>query len=150
MTSKDLDMVLEIEKMCFPTPWSRNAFRIEIEENRCAHYFVAVCENQVVGYGGMWLIVDEAHITNVAVHPDYRRRGIGEAILKSLMKRAAALGALRMTLEVRVSNKTAQNLYRKLGFYNAGIRKQYYANNNEDALIMWNDRIRDIVKGLAE
>ena len=150
MTSKDLDMVLEIEKICFPTPWSRNAFRIEIEENRCAHYLTAICGNQVVGYGGMWLIVDEAHITNIAVHPDYRGRGIGEAILKSLMKRAVDLGAVRMTLEVRVSNKVAQNLYRKLGFYDAGIRKQYYANNNEDALIMWNDQIRDIAMGLAE
>lgn len=150
MTASDLDKVSEIEKICFPTPWSKEAFRIEIEENRCARYFVAVYQGEIVGYGGMWLIIDEAHITNVAVHPNYRGLGVGEAIMRSLIQEAVGLGAIRMTLEVRISNKIAQNLYRKLGFYDAGIRKQYYSNNNEDALIMWNDQIRDIAKGLAK
>jgi len=144
MTASDIDRVSEIEKICFSTPWSREAFRMEVEENKCARYVVAVCDDQVVGYGGMWLIIDEAHITNVAVHPDYRGRGIGEAIMRSLVDKATSLGAVRMTLEVRVSNEIAQNLYKKLGFYSAGIRKQYYADNNEDALIMWNEQIKTI------
>lgn len=150
MTAADIDEVLEIERLCFPTPWSREAFRIEIEQNRCAHYFVAVCQDKIVGYGGMWVIIDEAHITNVAVHPSYRGRGIGEAIMRSLIEAAISLGAARMTLEVRVSNKIAQNLYEKLGFRAVGIRKRYYSNNNEDALIMWNEHIRDFARDLAK
>ncbi len=150
MTAADIDEVLEIERLCFPTPWSREAFRIEIEQNRCAHYFVAVCQDKIVGYGGMWVIIDEAHITNVAVHPSYRGRGIGEAIMRSLIEAAISLGAVRMTLEVRVSNKIAQNLYEKLGFRAVGIRKRYYSNNNEDALIMWNEHIRDFARDLAK
>lgn len=150
MTAADIDEVLEIERLCFPTPWSREAFRIEIEQNRCAHYFVAVCQDKIVGYGGMWVIIDEAHITNVAVHPSYRGRGIGEAIMRSLIEAAISLGAVRMTLEVRVSNKIAQNLYEKLGFRAVGIRKRYYSNNDEDALIMWNEHIRDFARDLAK
>lgn len=150
MTAADIDRVLEIEKLCFPTPWSREAFRIEIEENRCARYFVAVYQEEIVGYGGMWVIIDEAHITNIAVHPRFRGQGIGEAIMRSLIEEAVSLGAVRMTLEVRISNKIAQKLYEKLGFQGVGIRKHYYSNNNEDALIMWNDNISDIDKDFAK
>ena len=149
MTAMDLDKVSEIEKLCFSTPWSRESFRIEIEDNRCARYFVAVYQDEIVGYGGMWLIVDEAHITNVAVHPSYRGVGIGESIMRTLIEVAVSLGAIRMTLEVRVSNMIAQNLYKKLGFRGVGIRKQYYADNNEDALIMWNEHIKDVALGLG-
>lgn len=150
MTAADIDRVLEIEKLCFPTPWSMEAFRIEIEENRCARYFVAVYQEEIVGYGGMWVIIDEAHITNIAVHPRFRGQGIGEAIMRSLIEEAVSLGAVRMTLEVRISNKIAQKLYEKLGFQGVGIRKHYYSNNNEDALIMWNDNISDIDKDFAK
>jgi len=145
MGKDDIDQVWSIEKMCFSTPWSREAFRMEVEENRCARYFVARKDDRVVGYGGMWLVIDEAHITNVAVHPEYRGRKIGEAIMKTLMREAFSRHIQRMTLEVRRSNLVAQNLYRKLGFEICGVRRKYYSDNNEDALIMWNRNIGNFI-----
>ncbi|NLI60594.1 MAG: ribosomal protein S18-alanine N-acetyltransferase [Clostridiales bacterium] len=142
MKTEDIDDVLEIEKLCFSTPWSFQSFKAEIEGNYCARYVVAEQGGRVKGYGGMWIILDEAHITNVAVHPDYRGIGIGEAIMKALIKTAVNLKVDGMTLEVRVSNKIAQNLYEKLGFTGVGIRKGYYTDNGEDALIMWKERLR--------
>ncbi|MDN5276824.1 MAG: [ribosomal protein S18]-alanine N-acetyltransferase [Clostridiales bacterium] len=138
ITSADIDAVWDIEKMCFSVPWSRQSFVLEVEKNRCARYVVAEHSGAVVGYGGMWLIVDEAHITNIAVHPLFRRKGIGEAILKALVTEAHRMGIDRMTLEVRASNIAAQSLYKKLGFVEVGVRKGYYSDNNEDAIIMWN------------
>ncbi len=95
----------------------------------------------IIGFAGLWLMVDEAHITTIAMHPDHRRRGLGEFLLVSLIDIAYAIGAKWVTLEVRVSNYTAQNLYRKYGFREAGIRHRYYSDNQEDALIMWTDEI---------
>lgn len=141
MTAQDVEEVWEIEKRCFPLPWSRESFILEIEKNQCARYFVAKQDGKVVGYGGMWLVLDEAHITNVAIHPEFRRRGIGEAIMRALMKKAASMNIEGMTLEVRASNYVAQSLYKKLGFQEGGIRKGYYSDNHEDALIMWNFNI---------
>jgi ribosomal-protein-alanine N-acetyltransferase len=138
---EDIDVVWTIEKLCFSIPWSRQSFVLEIEKNKCARYFVAEDSGVVVGYGGVWLVVDEAHITNIAVHPLFRRRGIGRAILRALMTEAHRIGIEKMTLEVRISNKAAQGLYRKLGFIEMGVRKGYYSDNNEDALIMWNCNI---------
>ncbi|MBE3102366.1 MAG: ribosomal protein S18-alanine N-acetyltransferase [Firmicutes bacterium] len=138
MTSKDITGVWDIEKLCFSIPWSIEAFRLEVEQNQCARYFVAYIDDQVVAYGGMWLILDEAHITNIAVHPDYRRQSLGRLIMQTLMREAARVNIERMTLEVRVSNSPAIHLYTLLGFEEGGIRKGYYANNREDALIMWN------------
>lgn len=138
ITPADIDAVWDIEKMCFSVPWSRQSFVLEVEKNRCARYVVAEHSGTVVGYGGMWLIVDEAHITNIAVHPFFRRKGIGEAILKALMTEAHRMGIDRMTLEVRASNIAAQSLYKKLGFVEVGVRKGYYSDNNDDAIIMWN------------
>ncbi|NLJ40411.1 MAG: ribosomal protein S18-alanine N-acetyltransferase [Clostridiales bacterium] len=140
MNSGDLDEVLDIERLCFPTPWSYEAFKSEIGGNHCARYVVAEYEGHIRGYGGMWIILDEAHITNVAVHPDYRGKGIGEALMRALIRTASYLRIEGMTLEVRVSNKIAQNLYEKLGFSGVGVRKGYYSDNDEDALIMWKDR----------
>lgn len=141
MKSQDIDDVLHIERTCFPTPWSYDAFKAEVEENHCARYVVAEIGGRVRGYGGMWIILDEAHITNVAVHPNYRGVGIGEAIMKALIRTAARLKVEGMTLEVRVSNKVAQNLYEKLGFFGVGVRKGYYTDDGEDALIMWKDKL---------
>jgi len=138
ITPADIDAVWNIEKMCFSVPWSRQSFVLEVEKNKCARYVVAEHLGIVIGYGGMWLIVDEAHITNIAVHPLFRRKGVGEAILKALMMEARRMGIDRMTLEVRASNIAAQNLYKKLGFVEVGVRKGYYSDNNEDAIIMWN------------
>lgn len=139
----DIDGVMVVERLSFPTTWSRQAFLHEITANRHARYFIARVGRQVVGYGGMWLILDEAHVTNVAVHPDWRGRHIGEALMRALIRCARSYGITRMTLEVRVSNQVAQNLYTKLGFRPAGIRKGYYTDTREDALIMWLDPIPD-------
>ncbi|HLG74934.1 MAG TPA: ribosomal protein S18-alanine N-acetyltransferase [Ktedonobacteraceae bacterium] len=97
--------------------------------------------NSIIGFAGLWLMVDEAHVTTIAMHPDYRRLGLGEYLLASLIDISYAIGAKWVTLEVRVSNYTAQNLYRKYGFREAGLRHRYYSDNQEDALIMWTDEI---------
>jgi [ribosomal protein S18]-alanine N-acetyltransferase len=96
----------------------------------------------VVGYGGLWLMVDEAHVTSVAVHPQFRGQGLGELLMLSLMEVALRLNARFVTLEVRVSNAVARKLYEKLGFRQAGIRPRYYTDNNEDAVVMWSDEVR--------
>lgn len=95
----------------------------------------------IVGFAGLWLMVDEAHITTIATHPDYRRRGLGELLLTSLIDIAYDIGARQVTLEVRVTNGIAQNLYRKYGFREEGVRRRYYSDNQEDALIMWTEDI---------
>jgi len=141
MTRKDASDVWEIEKLSFSFPWSLDSFILEIEQNQCARYYTAKIGGKAVGYGGMWLILDEAHITNIAVHPDYRRQGIGRLLMQTLIREAAALGIERMTLEVRVSNHEAIRLYKRMGFEEGGIRKKYYPDNQEDALIMWNFHI---------
>ncbi|MCL6517492.1 ribosomal protein S18-alanine N-acetyltransferase [Alicyclobacillus sp.] len=139
MQVRDLDEVLRIEKRCFTAPWSRHAFLTELVENQFAHYTVAEYRGRLAGYAGVWLILDEGHVTNIAVDPDFRGRHLGERLLRHLMAQCAARGITRMTLEVRVSNTVAQNLYRKLGFVGVGVRKGYYTDNQEDALIMWVD-----------
>lgn len=138
MKLDDLDQVLEIEEASFSSPWSRTAFEMEIGgENRYAYYLVARDGDTVAGYLGAWFIVNEAHITNVATRPTYRRRGIGEMLMSHFFMKAAQRNIDAVTLEVRVSNYGAQSLYRKLGFKEMGIRPRYYQDNQEDALIMW-------------
>ncbi|WP_407638481.1 ribosomal protein S18-alanine N-acetyltransferase [Bacillus alveayuensis] len=137
MTLADIDDVLKIEHASFTLPWSRESFYNELAHNNYSHYIVMEWNGQVIGYCGMWLVMDEAHITNVAVLPEFRGRKLGEALMRKAMETAKELGAKTMTLEVRVSNHVAQSLYRKLGFLNGGIRKQYYTDNQEDALVMW-------------
>jgi ribosomal-protein-alanine N-acetyltransferase len=139
MTLNDLDPVLEIEAVSYRTPWSRRAFTSELTENSYAHYLVARHDGRIIGYIGMWVILEESHITNIAVDPQYRRHGVGRRLLEDMFDRAAELGATRVTLEVRVSNTGAQSLYRQLGFADRGLRKGYYADTNEDAIIMWKD-----------
>jgi len=139
MTKWDLEEVMDIEHRCFSIPWSKEAFLLEVEQNRFARYMVAELEGKVVGYGGMWMILDEAHITNIAIHPDYRGRGYGNKIVGALVESANKEGISRMTLEVRRSNKAALNLYKKYGFAPQGIRPRYYQDNNEDAIIMWRE-----------
>ena len=129
--------VLEIEQISFPTPWSHQAFTYEITQNNFAHYVVALQAEKVIGYAGMWLVLDEAHITNVAVHPNCRGQKLGLALMLETMRQAVLRGAVRMTLEVRPSNTVARELYKKLGFKEKGLRKRYYTDTNEDAIIMW-------------
>ena len=137
MNLMDLDDIIEVERLSFTLPWSREAFYRELTDNPYAYYIVADIDGKAIGYGGVWIVVDEAHITNIAVRPEYRGKKIGETLLKQLQNLAREKGAKTMTLEVRVSNHVAQNLYRKLGFKNGGIRKGYYTDNFEDALVMW-------------
>lgn len=136
MLPDHIDQVIEIETLSFPIPWTRRAFFFELTENDFAFYIVAVINGRVVGYAGMWLVLDEAHITNVAMHPDYRGNGNGRALLTELLTRAAVLGAVRISLEVRVSNRAARDLYRSVGFIDMGTRRKYYSDNDEDAIIM--------------
>lgn len=137
MTEEDIDQILEIEQASFATPWSRDAFYNELYQNQFAVYLVLEEKSRVVGYCGVWIVVDEAHITNVAMLPEFRGKGMGEAIMRKLMLVAKGKGARTMTLEVRVSNDVARSLYRKLGFQEGGIRKNYYTDNQEDGLVMW-------------
>lgn len=137
----DVDGVYAVEVETFSTPWSKAAFETELTGNDLAYYFVAEEEGKTIGYAGMWIIVDEAHITNVAISAAFRGRGIGEVLMKSLMSQARERGAQSMTLEVRVTNEAAQRLYAKLGFVRKGLRRQYYSDNKEDALIMWLDQL---------
>ncbi|MGL6105565.1 ribosomal protein S18-alanine N-acetyltransferase [Romboutsia sp.] len=138
MTSKDIDGVFEVEKSCFEDYWSKDSFMKELK-NDVARYLVAKIDGKVVGYVGIWLVMDEGHITNVAVHKDYRGQKIGDKLIKELIEVCKSSNIVAMTLEVRASNVAAQNLYKKYGFKLAGIRKEYYSNNKEDAMIMWND-----------
>ena len=143
MRLDDIDAVQEVERASFPVPWPANAFRHELTQNKNAHYIVAKEGEHIVGYAGLWLSLDEAHITTFAVLPEHRRRKIGERMLLALFERAERLGAEWLTLEVRASNMAAQRLYEKYGFRPAGVRRRYYSDNNEDAIIMWTDRLRD-------
>lgn len=137
MRIKDLGEVLEIERLSFPIPWSKRTFLYELLENEQAVYLVAWEAKKIRGYIGMWMVIDEGHITNLAVHPAYRRRGIGRVLLETLIMESAKRGIHRLTLEVRRSNLGAQALYGRMGFKNAGIRPRYYQDNREDAMIMW-------------
>ncbi|MFC7393529.1 ribosomal protein S18-alanine N-acetyltransferase [Scopulibacillus cellulosilyticus] len=137
MTLEDVDQVLQVEECCFTNPWKKEAFENELLNNRFATYLIAEDEDQIIGYCGVWVIIDEAHITNIAVMPDYRGNKIGETLLKKAMLYASMRKAKKMSLEVRVSNQVAKKLYRKLGFQDGGIRKSYYTDNHEDALVMW-------------
>lgn len=140
MTPADLDGVMEVEQLSFRTPWSRESFAAELMQLYTV-YLVAREGDRVVAFGGMHVVWEDAHVTNVAVHPEYRGRGLGERMMHELIARAVFRGANRMTLEVRASNTTAQNLYRKLGFITlpGSVRKGYYTDTGEDAIVMWKD-----------
>lgn len=137
----DLPAIQAIEQASFTTPWPPHAYRSEIETNRLATYVVARIDGRVVAYAGMWLMVDEAHVTTFAVHPGWRRRRIGERLLLALLDLAVDRHAREATLEVRLSNLAARRLYEKYGFQPVGLRPRYYSDDNEDALIMTTDRL---------
>lgn len=137
MTVKDIPSVVDIEAESFATPWTAEIFEHEMTGNNYAHYIVATCEEEVIGHCGMWIVLDECHITNIAVLKKYRGNGIGEQLLRESIALCKEMAVLTMTLEVRVSNEVAQNMYRKLGFQDGGIRKNYYTDDREDALVMW-------------
>jgi ribosomal-protein-alanine N-acetyltransferase len=154
MTVADIPQVLEIDRLSFPLPWSEASYRHELTANPAAHFLVlvdpdrqhqpgavarlfgAAATRELIGFGGFWFIVDEAHISTIAIRPEYRRRRLGEQLLVALLARALNLGAVMATLEVRVSNAAAQQLYRKYGFGEVGRRRHYYRDNGEDALLL--------------
>ena len=141
MTVDDLPGVEEIERESFTTPWPPHAYRSELETNKLAHYIVARCGDQLVGFAGIWLMVDEAHVTTFAVRQAWRRQGVGERLLIALLDLAEARGGREATLEVRPSNRSARRLYEKYGFALVGVRPHYYSDDNEDALIMTTGRL---------
>ena len=155
MEQADISQVTEIDRLSFPVPWGSTSYEYELTENRAAHFIVAVDPSAgpwrpkwlgrlmgrrpartVIGYAGFWLVVDEAHIGAIAIHPDRRGQGWGERLLVNLLQRAIEHGAASATLEVRASNHVAQSLYRKYGFEDVGRRKEYYLDNKEYALLM--------------
>jgi ribosomal-protein-alanine N-acetyltransferase len=148
MNEADIPSVLEIDQLSFPIPWSERTYKYELDNNRASTLRVAeVNENgvqRIIGYIGYWFIIDEAHISTIAVHPDFRRLGVGDLLFRAALNSAIEDGALIMTLEVRVSNHNAVNLYRKYGFEVIGDRPRYYRDNNEDALIMALNELKSV------
>lgn len=143
MRREDVPRVMEIERECFPTPWHESAYLTELA-NRSAYYVVACEEERMVGYAGMWVIMDEAHITTLGVGRDSRGQKIGERLLVALLDEALRRNVRRATLEVRQSNDVAQNLYRKYGFAAMAIRRGYYTDNQENAVVMWIDDMHTV------
>lgn len=135
----DINAITEMEQICFSTPWSRESIAHDLTENPMAQYLVAELDGTIAGYGGMWVIVDEGHITNVAVLPQYRNKKIATLIMAVMLTAGERHGIHRFTLEVRSSNEAAKALYRKLDFKEEGLRKGYYQDTGEDAIIMWRD-----------
>ncbi len=135
--SGDIDSIFHIESLSFSDAWSRESFVNEIEKNHMAHYYIAEVDSKVVAYIGYWQILEQAHITNVAVLIDYRGRGIARNLIKRIFDDSTLKGIETYTLECRVSNTPALNLYESLGFKSSGIRPKYYIDNGEDAVVMW-------------
>lgn len=134
--SDDIEGLMIVENMSFSIPWSKDSFIKELD-NDLAIYFVAKIDDIVVGYIGMWKVLDEGHITNIAVHSDFRKLGIGSKLIEGLIAVADQNGIKSVTLEVRKSNFEAIKLYSKHGFVVSGVRKGYYQDNSEDAVILW-------------
>ena len=154
MLLADVEQVVQIDKLSFTLPWSERTYRLELTENSAAHLIVAELEDQlkqpVVGYVGFWFIVDEAHISTLAVHPDFRGQGIGRRLLEEALIEALRRGADLVTLEVRASNQRPIDLYKKFGFQVKARKPRYYRDNHEDALLMvlddlpgWRQLIRE-------
>ncbi len=143
MRVEDVPRVMQIERESFPTPWPRDAYFHELRENRLAAYLVARVDEEIVGYAGMWVILDEAHVTTIAVDRAHRGQRLGERLLVALLDSALERGARWITLEVRKSNAVAQALYQKYGFKEIGVRRGYYSDNREDAVVMWTGNVRE-------
>jgi [ribosomal protein S18]-alanine N-acetyltransferase len=142
MRRRHLRGVMAIERVVYPRPWSANLFLAEMSETSNRTYLVARIDREVVGYGGLICYGDEAHVTNIAVHPDHQRRKIATRLLYDLVRSAMVMGSQAVSLEVRVSNWGAQRLYARFGFRPVGVRKNYYQETGEDALVMWTDNIQ--------
>jgi [ribosomal protein S18]-alanine N-acetyltransferase len=137
MRRRHLRSVMRIERQAHPKPWSVGVFASELGQGDSRHYVVLRAAGKIVGYGGLMFVADEAHVTNIAIAPAERRHGLGTLLLGELAMEGTRRRCVAMTLEVRMSNVAAQNLYRKFGFVSAGVRRNYYPETGEDALIMW-------------
>jgi ribosomal-protein-alanine N-acetyltransferase len=138
MRPEDIPAVMEIDGVSFPNPWPENVYLFELRENHAAHLLVLAHRDSgtIVGFVGYWLVVDEAHISTFAIHPEYRKRGLGGVLLAGMLRDAVARGAVSALLEVRAGNRDAQALYARFAFNNVGRRHGYYRDNGEDALLM--------------
>lgn len=146
MTQADIRAVMRIEALSFSTSWPPSAFASELGDNKLAHYFVGRIgdprSGEIVAYGGIWVILEDSHITTIAVHPDRRGKKYGEALLVHLLHEAIERGASWITLEARESNIVAQALYKKYGFTIVSTRRAYYSDNGENAVVMWAGHLR--------
>lgn len=142
MVAADVPDVIRIERASFTTTWPADAFYNELTTNKMAHYFVGRVNGEIVAYGGIWVILEDSHVTTIAVDPRFRGKKYGELLLLRLIDEAIERSAAWMTLEVRESNVGAQQLYRKYGFTTVTTRKGYYSDNNESALVMWAGNMR--------
>jgi ribosomal-protein-alanine N-acetyltransferase len=142
MSTSDIADVMRIERDSFTTTWPNDAFHTELRSNKVAHYFIGRIDGRTVAYGGIWVVLEDSHVTTIAVDPNYRGKKYGERLLCHLIDEAIELGAAWMTLEVRESNDSAKNLYRKYGFTVVNLRRAYYSDNSENALVMWAGNLR--------
>jgi len=136
MTLDDIEQVVSIDRASFSLPWPERSFRYEITDNPAARCWVAESLGRVVGTLVLWLVLGEAHVATIATHPDFRRQGVGRALLIHALQSAAADGAKRAYLEVRASNLVAQEMYRRFGFVETARRPRYYKDNGEEAVLM--------------
>lgn len=142
---EDLDAVLAIEEASFTKPWTRDMYLAELQNEGVSFCYLAKDAGLgVLGFCSFWRVLDEMHINNLAVHPARRREGIGTALLIFVMKEGARLGARRASLEVRRSNEVARHMYERLGFLPAGVRRAYYTNPVEDALVLWCEKLDEV------
>ena len=139
LSEADLDGLMELEQACFSSPWSRESYRHELTENDLAHYWGVFEGERLIGFAGYWLILDEGHITNVAVAPDKQNQGVGRFLVQGVINGCLAGGGKYLTLEVRASNAAARHLYEQAGFVSYGCRPNYYDDPKEDAVIMWKE-----------
>lgn len=135
MTFDDLDAVQEIERAVFTQPWTRGMFAAELSKTNLSTYFVAKVKGEIIGYTGLFSVFEEGHITTLAVKPEYQGQGVGTMLILNLLESSLSKGVKRFTLEVRKSNLSARRLYEKFGFQEMGVRKRYYRDNDEDAIV---------------
>lgn len=137
MLAKDIQEVLAVDEQIFTSSWTEGIFKHELLDNEYAHYFVVEANGEIIGYAGLWIVEDDAQMTNIGLLQKYRGYKIGEKLFGFALQYAMNNGVKRLSLEVRVSNIPAQKMYEKFGLVPGGIRKKYYIDNNEDAIVMW-------------
>jgi ribosomal-protein-alanine N-acetyltransferase len=136
MRMEDIEQVIAIDRVSFSLPWPERSFRFELTDNPASRCWVAEVDGKLAGMIVVWLIVDEVHVATIATHPDFRRQGIAKKLLSYALQHLSIEGAQSSFLEVRASNLAAQEMYRKFGYEESGVRRRYYKDNDEDAILM--------------